>query len=156
MPQDLTDDKSTLVQVMAWCRQATSRYLSQCWPRSMSPYGVTGPQWVDNLWPTTTLSSGNQAVSIDTCHFTTLLQDHHGDSFKVCHREPRRFLAYEFVRNITVTSWWALWRLTSQASRFLTQPSVQVQIKENIKAPRHWPLWGECTGDRWIPRTKGQ
>ena len=28
----LTDDKSTLVQVMAWCRQATSHYLSQCWP----------------------------------------------------------------------------------------------------------------------------
>ena len=22
MPQDITDDKSTLVQVMAWCRQA--------------------------------------------------------------------------------------------------------------------------------------
>ena len=30
MPQDFTDDKSTLVQVMAWCRQATSRYLNQC------------------------------------------------------------------------------------------------------------------------------
>ena len=27
---------------------------------------------------------------------------------------------------------------------------------ENIKAPRHWPFWGEFTGDRWIPRTKGQ
>ena len=40
---DLTDDKSTLVQVMAWCRQTTSYYLSQCWPRSMSPYGVTRP-----------------------------------------------------------------------------------------------------------------
>ena len=26
--------------------------------------------------------------------------------------------------------------------------------KENIKAPRHWPLWGESTGDRWIPLTK--
>ena len=26
---------------------------------------------------------------------------------------------------------------------------------ENIKAPRQWPLWGEFTGDRWIPRTKG-
>ena len=24
------------------------------------------------------------------------------------------------------------------------------------KALRHWPLWGEFTGDRWIPRTKGQ
>ena len=46
MPLDLTNDKSTLVQVMAWCRQATSHYLSQCWPRSMSPNGVTRPQWV--------------------------------------------------------------------------------------------------------------
>ena len=46
MVLDLTDDKSTLVQVMAWCRQATSHYLSRCWPRSLSPYGVTRPQWV--------------------------------------------------------------------------------------------------------------
>ena len=49
MPQDLTDDKSALVKVMAWCRQATSHYLSQCWPRSMLPNGVTRPQWVNNL-----------------------------------------------------------------------------------------------------------
>ena len=41
MSQDPTDDKSTLVQVMAWCRQATSHYLSQCW---LSPYGVARPQ----------------------------------------------------------------------------------------------------------------
>ena len=46
MSLDLTEDKSTLVQVMAWCRQATSHYLRQCWPRSMSPYGVIRPQWV--------------------------------------------------------------------------------------------------------------
>ena len=44
--KDLTDDKSTLVQVMAWSRQATSHYLDQCWPRSPTPYGVTRPQWV--------------------------------------------------------------------------------------------------------------
>ena len=43
---DLSDDKSTLVQVMAWCRQATSHYLSHCWPKPMSSYGVNGPQWV--------------------------------------------------------------------------------------------------------------
>ena len=49
MPLDLTDDKSTLVQVMAWCRQATSHYLSQCWPRSMLPNGVTRPQWVNKM-----------------------------------------------------------------------------------------------------------
>ena len=46
---DLTVMKSTLVQVMAWCHQATSRCLSQCWPRSMSPYVVTRTQWVVNL-----------------------------------------------------------------------------------------------------------
>ena len=45
----LTDDKSTLVYVMAWCRQATSHYLSQCWPRSLTPCGVTRPQWVKSL-----------------------------------------------------------------------------------------------------------
>ena len=28
--------------------------------------------------------------------------------------------------------------------------------KKNIKAPHHWPLWGEFTDDRWIPRTKTQ
>ena len=31
MPMSFIDDKSTLVQVMAWCRQATSHYLNQCW-----------------------------------------------------------------------------------------------------------------------------
>ena len=38
MPQDLTvtDDKSRLVQVMAWCRQTTSHYLSLCWLSSLS------------------------------------------------------------------------------------------------------------------------
>ena len=49
MSLDLIDDKSTLVQVMVWCCQATSHYLSQCWPRSMSPYGVTRPQWVNDF-----------------------------------------------------------------------------------------------------------
>ena len=31
MSLDFTDDQSTLVQVMAWCRQAASHYLNQCW-----------------------------------------------------------------------------------------------------------------------------
>ena len=49
MPSDLTDDKPTLVQVMAWCRQATSHYLSQYWARFMSLYGIIRPQWVNHL-----------------------------------------------------------------------------------------------------------
>ena len=34
---------------MAWCHQATSHYLSQCWPRSLSPYDVTRPQWINQV-----------------------------------------------------------------------------------------------------------
>ena len=51
---------------------------------------------------------------------------------------------------------WALWSLQSPASRLFTQPFGQAQIKENIKAPPHWPLWGDFTGGRWIPHIKGQ
>ena len=38
MSYNLTNEKSTLVQVMAWCPQATSHYLNQCGPRSLMPY----------------------------------------------------------------------------------------------------------------------
>ena len=57
MSLDSTDDQSTLVQVMAWCRQAPSHYLSQCWPRSLLPYGVTRSQWVNLSFSVTALSS---------------------------------------------------------------------------------------------------
>ena len=46
MPQDLIDDNSTLFQVMAWCFQATSHYLNQCWTRSVLPFSINRPQWV--------------------------------------------------------------------------------------------------------------
>ena len=48
-PQNLSDMKSTLVWVMVWCLQATSHYLNQCWPMSMSPYNITRPQWVNDF-----------------------------------------------------------------------------------------------------------
>ena len=34
---------------MVWCRQATSNYLSQCWPRYLSAYGVTRSQWLEYI-----------------------------------------------------------------------------------------------------------
>ena len=46
-PYNRMADKSTLLQVMTLCRQATNRCLSQRRPRPMSPYGVTMLQWVD-------------------------------------------------------------------------------------------------------------
>ena len=51
---------------------------------------------------------------------------------------------------------WARWRIKSPASPLFIQPFIRTHSKENIKAPGHWPLCGEFTGDRWIPRTSGQ
>ena len=62
MPQDLTDDKSTLVQVMVWCRQATSHYLNQCWLSSLSPHGVARPQWVNYRVPVDLQMSYNNFI----------------------------------------------------------------------------------------------
>ena len=50
-------------------------------------------------------------------------------------------------QNIIVTSKWAHWRLKSPAFRLFAQPSVQAQIKENIKTPRR----RETTCHRWLP-----
>ena len=69
MPQNITDDKSTLVQVIAWCRQATSHYLSQCWPKSLSPYNVTWPQWINSLAP------GRGGSQFKTMNFKLVIQD---------------------------------------------------------------------------------
>ena len=59
----------------------------------------------------------------------------------------------QFFPDITVTSKLARWRLKSPASRLFTQPFIQAQIKDNIKAPRHWPLWGEFPGEFPSQRT---
>ena len=40
--------------------------------------------------------------------------------------------------------------------KIVSQAFTEAQIKENIKAPRHWPSGGEFTGGRWIPRTNSQ
>ena len=33
----------------------------------------------------------------------------------------------------------------------LLNPLFKAQLLENLKAPRHWPLWGKFIGDRWHP-----
>ena len=91
MPLDLTD-KSTLVQVMAWCLQATRDYLSQCWPRSMSPNGVTRPQWVNTLRP-----------KQNVCHFADnnfnciFLNENVWSSIKI----PLKFVPKVIINNIS-------------------------------------------------------
>ena len=65
--------QSILVQVMAWCHQSISHYLSQCWPRSMFPCGVTLPQWVNSLWRSDAIwwqRSGSTLAQVMACCVT--------------------------------------------------------------------------------------
>ena len=59
MSLDFINDQSTLGQVMVWCCQATSHYLSQCWPRSLPPYSVTRPERVKVGSPASTLRNSS-------------------------------------------------------------------------------------------------
>ena len=49
MLQDLTDNKSTLNQVIAGCHRAINHSLTKCWPRYMTPYGAIMLRWVQTI-----------------------------------------------------------------------------------------------------------
>ena len=59
MSQNSIDDKSTLIQVMAWCRQAASHYLNQRWPSSLTSYCVTSPHWGNIQYITRNVHTGD-------------------------------------------------------------------------------------------------
>ena len=50
---------------MAWCCQAPSHYLCQCWHRPISPLGVNSNQWVH--FPRTLISEVTHKWYITTC-----------------------------------------------------------------------------------------
>ena len=65
MPHNPVDDKSSVVQVMAWCRQTTCHYLRQCWSISKLPYGFVGPQWVKGLIIQLSQNHGGYPVNLN-------------------------------------------------------------------------------------------
>ena len=78
MPQDLTDDKSPQVQVMAWCHQAASHCLNWCWLRSMLPYGNV------HCW-----LKAASFIAIQTTSLEILLAKHlHSSSFVFNQNDP--------------------------------------------------------------------
>ena len=75
MSLNFTDDKSTLVQVMAWCRQATSHYPSQCWPSFLSPYGIT-PFWTFYIYRRVIFVKKYDSImlqNVETCYIVNCI-----------------------------------------------------------------------------------
>ena len=137
MSQDLTDDKSTLIQVMAWCRQATSHYLSQCWPRSLSPYGIIRPQWVKHCL---------------NCLLPLIISIPLELAMHLICQNKWSFL---FGQWITVKSHehhgiWNHWQINCFSTVF------SAQQQRNTKPLQHWPFVRKIFWWQWIPLIKSQ
>ena len=95
----------------------------------------------------------------DYCSFITISSCGHG-LIVLCFIIVISVLWWSVIWCVHPCSWgllpWHCDDLTSSNTEplFTSRSFIQAQIKENIKAPRHWPLWREC--DRWIPRTECQ
>ena len=143
VPRSSINNILALVQIMAW-RRSGDRPLSESMMVSLLTHiCVTRPQRII-VW-----AHVGDYVRIKLWNSLT---------YQCPSTQTSKCLLFDEISSIhiTVTSQWPQWRLKSPASRLFTEPFIHAQIKENTKAPRHWPLWGEFTGDRWISRTKGQ
>ena len=125
MPLHLTDDKSTLVQVMAWCRQATSHYLSQCWPRSVSPNGVTRPQSQRYLEPYLGEASANFSITfiLDRCRVDTYRYRYNTVNFSSVRGSYRVVYCEE---------------LGAKNDRFIKAAHYTPQSKRSFSTPHPW------------------
>ena len=125
MQMDLTDDKSTLVQVMAWCHQAPSHYLSQCWP-----YDVTRLQWVKGMilqWFAT-------SMPVILCWVNSMI---HGKISAICKIKTNALFHFKNkIPHIFIENWFGC------ANQSGTKPNLVAKI---------WPpnLVTICT---WLPK----
>ena len=90
--------RSTLVQLFAWCRQATSHYLRHCWPISVSSYDITR-EWLINT----------------VIRIRMFLSKSHWDVFKLsnktcgCHFRDQPVLVIHHFICISEKSLWLSW-----------------------------------------------
>ena len=136
IPPDITNDKPTFVQVMDWC--------PQCWPSSMSPYGVTRGQWVDWI-----LSPDYDPSEMISCHGTNLCPCHPTTSyFRTFHDKKKSFLWH--VQNLQIITshlksiifplslnYQSPWQNVSEIGRLVIPCSQNCWLK-NLKKHEHW------------------
>ena len=128
-----TDDKSTLVQVMAWCHQAPSHYLNQCWPRSMTPYCIiTQGQSVQQSVNHHCGCHNHQYDDACMHQYTGLINSLHNGSVSVQHQST----------------------IYTKASLSLTPISIHHSLKIHLfNSSTHFPPWCpflSCPGPHWV------
>ena len=116
----LTNDKSTLVQIMAWCCQATSQYLCQSWPRPPTPYGVTKPQSTNHGESET----NGRHFADDILNFFFFLNEKY-----IFIQTSLKFVSKGHVNN-TYKQWFIQWLCTELATSHFSTVSMYLKLRQ--------------------------
>ena len=97
-----------ILQSMAWCHQAASPYLSQCWPGSVRPYVISRPQWFNSLGPSDAIwwhRSGSTLVQVMAC---CLMAPNHylNQCWLIISKVLRHSPEGNFIRDTSATIHW--------------------------------------------------
>ena len=137
-------DKSTLVRVMAWCRQATSHYPDQCWP---IPYGVTRPQWI-NMSYNMIQSPMRHYVLISSCKlvcFDIICNDALNASSLVRHLTSSSLASAIIIffffgsKNCLIQVWWG--RLFKYVSELVRSRRLVICLTDFINWASYFKQW---------------
>ena len=118
---------------MAWCRQAPSHYLNQCWPSSLTPYASLGHNEL-RVWMAVVLqlillnSEQPENNCLVICYFVIPLVGW-------------LLLCYESISAIARCIWYHLWYSTSSFSVIWHK---SVDLEANIRMHYFyitWPSW---------------
>ena len=139
MPLDLTDDKSTLVQVMAWCRQATKPLPE---PMLTQIYGVTRPQRVKcSSWE-------NSCVSITHCGLeVTYLDQHWPDGTKPL---PEQMLTHQ--RCLCHIHLEQLHKMCAWIQSGTVVQTLPLKLFPHLPGVNELKLSHDAPDDGWMPR----
>ena len=169
---------------MAWCHLATSHYLSHCWPRSASPYGITRPQWFKQskyYWPLSCWNYCRKYKEKFICIFyyffiywdsigkqnhllwkngpvnnaSKLICDYISWNIGMSHFTLVRSLSIVRAHCITVMTHGCTGISNHLPLDCLFNSWLRILSKKsNVQITRF--LWRKFIGDRWISLTKGQ
>ena len=148
----------TSTEVMASCLTAAIHHLSQCWDIAPTIFFTQIIKRSSNIF------IQRKVFENTVCMVTAILRQEalgwrrlftlHVLSPGASHDNNR---GDELIWHLpTVTSQWASRHLKSPATRLLVNRLFRLKPNNIIKARVIGPLWGESTGERRIPPTKGQ
>ena len=150
------DDMSTLFQVMAWCRQATSHYLNQCWPWSLPLYGITKPQWVKHCGAETGIfrscwvnSMATDALAFHlTWSLITMVLNMQDAQFLVFHRGRFKLSVpsqcWEIIKKMEIYFYISWNKSSTTGVKIISFKLLQSKIHLLFLTLTLWPLIDSC------------